>query len=460
MKTKITLLLAFLFFGLNFGFAQQDEECMTKLSIFHEYTKAKNYDAAYEPWMAVRNKCPKFNNAIYVDGEKILEHKIDNAAGAEKVTLINDLLKLWEQRAEHFASKTPKGEYAAQAGQLMYDNRDALGKTDDQLYTKFDEAYKLDKESFTNPKSLYTYFSLMVDLYDAGKKPAADLFNKYDDVVEKVEDEVKNFSEKLNKLIEKEDAGTALTKKEEKYKRYYESYLKAYDQISSSIDGKLGNRANCENLIPLYRKDFAENKSNAVWLQRAAGKMSQKECTDDPLFFELVNAYHNLSPSANSAYYLGLLKDKDGDSNGAIDFFEQAISLETDSFKKSKLYYRIATKLKARRSYGKARNYYRQALKLNPSNGRPYIAIAAMYAASANNCGDSNFDKRAVYWLAADEARKAARVDPTLSSAAGQSVANYNAKAPQKSEIFSSGRAGQTISIGCWIGSSVTVPSI
>ena len=169
------------------------------------------------------------------------------------------------------------------------------------------------------------------------KKPAKDLFNKYDDIVEKIEDEVKNYSIKLNKVIEKEDAGTALTKKEGSYKRFYESYLKAYDQISGSIDQKLGNRANCENLIPLYQKDFEENKNNAVWLQRAAGKMSEKECTDDPLFFKLVNAYHELSPSANSAYYLGLLKDKEGKSNEAISFYKQAISLETDNFKKSKL---------------------------------------------------------------------------------------------------------------------------
>ena len=460
MKSKITLLLAFLFIGLNFGFSQQDEECMTKLSIFHEYTKAKNYDAAYEPWMAVRNKCPKFNNAIYVDGEKILEYKIDKATGADKVAFINDLLKLWEQRGEHFASKTPKGEYAAQACQLLYDNKKELGKTNDELFECFDAAYKLDKDTFTNPKSLYTYFSLMVDLYDAGKKPAADLFNKYDDIVEKVEDEVKNYSEKLNKIIEKVDAGTALTKKEGKYKRYYESYLKAYDQISGSIDGKLGNRANCENLIPLYQKDFEENRNNAIWLQRAAGKMSEKDCTGDPLFFKLVNAYHELSPSANSAYYLGILKDKEGKSNEAISFYKQAISLETDNFKKSKLNNRIGLKLKARGSYGQARGFFRQALKLNPSNGRPYLSIATMYAKSANNCGQTNFDKRAVYWLAAAEARKAARVDPTQKKNAAKSVANYNAKAPQKSEIFSSGRAGQTIKIGCWIGASVTVPSI
>ncbi|WP_142785177.1 tetratricopeptide repeat protein [Changchengzhania lutea] len=460
MKTKITLVLALLFIGIGAAFAQQNEECMTKLSIFHEYVKAKNYDAAYQPWMDVREACPKFNTAIYVDGEKILDDKIEKATGAEKVNYINDLLKLWKEREANFASKTDKGEYAAKACQLMYDHREALNKTDEELYECFDAAYKLDKATFTNPKSLYTYFSLMVDLYDAGKKPAKDLFNKYDDVFEKVEDEVRNYSENLNKLIEKEEAGTELTKKDGKYKNYYESYLKAYDQISGSIDSKLGERANCENLIPLYTKDFEANKTNALWLQRAAGKMSEKECTDDPLFFKLVNAYHEISPSANSAYYLGILKDKEGKSNEAIKFYEQAISLQTDKFKKSKLYNRVGLKLKAKGNYGKARSYFRQALALNPSNGRPYLSIAGMYASSANSCGDTNFNKRAVFWLAADEARKAARVDPTLSGAASQTVANYMAKAPSKADIFSAGNSGQSISIGCWIGASVTVPKI
>ncbi|WP_223551084.1 hypothetical protein [Aestuariivivens sp. NBU2969] len=459
MKTKITLLTLMLFV-LNISFAQQDEECMTKLSIFHEYVKAKNFDAAYEPWMAVRNKCPKFNNAIYVDGEKILDYKIENTSGAEKVAFINDLIKLWEERGEYFPSKTPKGEYAAKACQLMYEYRKELNKSKLELYECYDAAYKLDKATFTNPKSLYTYFSLMVDLYDAKQKPAAELFDKYDDVVEKVEDEVKNYSEKLNELIEKEDAGTDLASKEKKYKKYYESYLNAYDQISGSIDSKLGDRANCENLIPLYEKGFEENKGNAIWLQRAAGKMSEKECTDDPLFFKLVNAYHELSPSANSAYYLGILKDKEKKSTEAIAFYKQAIDLETDNFKKSKLAYKVGTALKKRGAYGQARGYFRDALKLNPSNGRPHLAIAAMYAASAKDCGDTNFNKRAVYWLAADEAAKAARVDPTLKKAASQSVANYMAKAPSKSEIFECSCSGQVIKIGCWIGLSVTVPKV
>ncbi|HEX9600037.1 MAG TPA: hypothetical protein VF985_00975, partial [Mariniflexile sp.] len=444
----------------NIGFAQQDEECMTKLSIFHEYVKAKNYDAAYEPWMAVRNKCPKFNYAIYVDGEKILTDKIEKASGTDKATYLNDLIKLWAEKGEHFPNKTPKGEYGAKACQLMYDNRDVLNKTNEELYACFEAAYQADKATFTNPQSLYTYFSLMVDLFDAGKKPAEDLFNKYDDIVEKVEEEVKNYSESLNTLIEKEAAGTALTSKESQYKAYYESYLAAYDQISAGIDEKMGTRANCDILIPLYQKNFEQNKGNAVWLQRAAGKMSEKECTGDPLFFKLVNAYHDLSPSANSAYYLGILKDKEGKSNEAIAFYKQAISLETDNFKKANLNNKIALKLKAKGSYSQARTLFREALKLNPSNGRPYLLIAAMYAASANDCGDTNFNKRAVYWLAADEAKKAARVDSKLSGAAAQSVANYEAKAPSRSEIFSAGNSGEVIKINCWIGASVTVPKI
>ena len=443
---------------MNF-ISAQDEDSNT-LSILVEYAKAKNYDSAYKPFMELRKRNPNYNRAIYVYGESILSDKIDNSEGAEKAAYVNDLVKLFEERETLFASKTPKGEYGAKACQLLYDNKELLNKTNEELYACFDAVYKADAETFTNPKSLYTYFSLMVDLFDAGKKSAGELFTKYDEVVEKVDMEVGNYSASLNELIEKEDAGATLNSKDEQYKNYYESYLKAYDQISGSINSKLGARANCENLVPLYTKDFEANKTDAVWLQRAAGNMSGKECTSDPLFFKLVNAYHNLSPSANSAYYLGVLKDKEGKSNEALKFYEQSLSLESDSFKKAKLYEKIGDKLKAKGSFGSARTYFINALKYNPSNGRPHLKIADMYNKSANDCGDTNFNKRAVFWLAAIEAEKAGRVDPTLKTSAAQSAASYRAKAPQKSEIFDMGNGGQKINIGCWIGDSVTVPSL
>ena len=459
MKKNITLLFTLLLTGLA-GFSQS-EECNTKISLFHEDVRADRFDQAYDNWMFVRTNCPDANLVTYIDGEKILEHKIEKAASnADKKAFIEDLMKLYDERMQYFADKTEKGKFQAMSCQLMYDNREVLGKTDLELYECFDAAYNADKATFTNPKSLYTYFSLMVDLYDAGQKPAEDLFNKYDDVAEKIEEEVKINSEKLNDLIEKEEAGTELTRRDIAYKRQYEIFLRAFDQVSGSMDGKLGSRANCENLIPLYEKNFEANKTNAVWLQRAAAKMSEKECTGDPLFFKLVNALHELNPSANSAYYLGILKDREGKSGEAIEFYEQAISLQTDDFEKAKLYSRIAGKLKASGNFSKARSYYKDALKFNPSNGRPYLEIADMYAKSANNCGDTAFNKRAVYWLAAEEARKAGRVDPTLAGRSKQYVDSYMGRAPSKSEVFTAGVDGQTINIGCWIGASVTVPNL
>ena len=101
-----------------------------------------------------------------------------------------------------------------------------------------------------------------------------------------------------------------------------------------------------------------------------------------------------------------------------------------------------------------------EALKLNPSDGSPYLAIAAMYQKSANSCGDTNFNKRAVFWLAANEAEKAGRVDGRLRSAAAQTATSYRASAPTKADIFSASNAGQAIKIGCWIGRSITVPNI
>ena len=460
MKTKITLLTAFLFFGLYSGFSQQDEECMTNLSIFSEYVKSKNYDSAYEPWMIVRNKCPKFNKAIYVYGEKILKHKIENSSGGDKIAFINDQLKLYDQKAEYFPNKLKKGELLAKKAQLMYDNKDILNKSEIDLYNAFDKAFTEDAKTFNNPKGLYTYFSLMVDLFDKGQKQAQDLFNKYDDVIEKINSEIKNYTTNLNKLVVKEEAGTELSKKEVKYKKYYESYLSAYDKVSGSIDSKLGSRANCDNLIPLYNKDFEKYQNDGVWLKRAVNRMASKECTDDPLFFKLVNAYHNTNPSADTAYYLGYLRDKEGKTREAIDYWNQAIELEPDPFEKSKILYRIGDKLRKNGSYSSARSYYYKALKANPSMGKVHLVVGQMYAKSANNCGDDNFTKRAIYWKAADESRKAGRVDRNLAKTASKQAANYEAKAPSKSEIFSKGNAGQTITFKCWVGGSVKVPNI
>lgn len=460
MKTRLTLILITFMVSVNSGFAQQDEECMNNLQIFSEFAKKKLYDDAYKTWNEVRTKCPKFNKAIYLYGERILDHKIKNSSGAEQIAFINDLLQLWDKALEFYPNDFKAGKVYGDKAQLMYDFKNELKLDDETLYKAFDKAYTEDKDNFDNPKGLYTYFSVMVDLFDDKKKTAQEMFDKYDDLNDKIESEVIKFSGLLNPLVEKEEAGKALEGKEPSYKKMYESYLSAYDQISNGMEKELGDRANCEVLIPLYERDFEQFKNDEVWLKRSVNRMYAKECTDDALYIKLVKAYDAAAPSADTKVFVADLLMKDGKESEAFKYLEQAYSLETNAIKKANRAVKIGITLKNKGRYAQARTYFDNSLKLNPSNGRPHLLIAAMYNASANNCGDTNFNKRAVFWLAAQEAEKAGRLDPTLRGLSAQSATSYEAKAPTRSEIFESGKSGETINIGCWIGRSVKVPSV
>ena len=84
----------------------------------------------------------------------------------------------------------------------------------------------------------------------------------------------------------------------------------------------------------------------------------------------------------------------------------------------------------------KARSYANKALGFQPSMGRAYLLIANMYAESANDCGETQFNKRAVYWLAADLAEKAGRVDNSLSKIVKRTVQSYSGRAPSKPDKF------------------------
>ena len=57
-------------------------------------------------------------------------------------------------------------------------------------------------------------------------------------------------------------------------------------------------------------------------------------------------------------------------------------------------------------------------------------------------------------------ADKAGLVDASIASEARRAASSYRQRAPSKSDIFSDGMAGKTISFNCWIGGSVKVPSL
>ena len=457
MKFKYLLILI-----LNLSWSQSSDDCINNLSIFAEYYKVKNYDSAYEPWMKVRQECPKINAAIYSYGKRMLDHFIKTSDGEQKITYQNDLIKLYDEWLVNFPELRGRkiiGEIISNKAQAMLDNKFA---SKSEIYKVFDEAYNQDRSSFDDPKPLYNYFKTYYELYKSNIDGVtiSSVFNKYEDISERFEEVIDGYSKQLDVILKKEESGQTLSSREKSNKRAYGINSNASVIYLNNLNAIIAKESTCENLIPLYRKNLDENKDNPVWLNRAASRMDSKDCSDDPLFVELVELLHNLNPSANSAYYLGLLNDKKGNISEALKFYNESIGLETDNIKKARILYKIATKFKKSNQFSKSRNYARKALDFQPSMGSAYLLIANLYASSANNCGNSQFEKRAVYWLAAKEARKAANVDARVKRIAERTAESYEGRAPSKTDIFTEANAGEVIKFNCWIGQSITVPNL
>ena len=468
MKIKMNTPKFLFYFVLTFPFFQlqsqnSSEDCRENLSIFAESAKIKNYKAAYEPWMSVRTNCPKYSLATFQYGELILKDFIEKSStNEEKEKYLLDLLKLYDEWAANFPKRKGAnqiGKIYSSKGQAMIDNN---FENKLKIYQTFEYAYNNDINSFSNPKSLAYYFQTAYDLYKMGNSQVSleILFNKYEELTEKFESLRIDIARKIDEILKKEDTGVALTSKEERNKRIYDTNSNAVGAYLQLIDQRIAKEATCDILIPLYSKSFEANKSNPLWIKRAAGRLDGKECSDDPLFVTLVEQLHSLEPSADSAYYLGILNDKRGNSDEAIKYYQESVTLESDNYKKANILYRIAVKQKNSGRKTSSRNYAERALSFQPSLGKAYLLIANLYASSANACGTSQFNKRAVYWLAAQTAQKAGRVDASIKKIANRTAASFNGRAPTKTDIFTEGNQGKTVTFSCWIRRSVKVPNL
>lgn len=455
MKTKLILLIAIL---VNFTTTNAQSECPEKTSIFFELAKSKNYNDAYPALADVRKTCPSYHAAVYAYGEPTINYKIDNAASKEeKEKFVREQMSLLDDYDKYFPGNG-KGNSVKKA-LVLFDNN--VGSVQ-EVYEILDRSFKTDNANFTNPKALLLYFQIYVDAYEVGLQniQLQDVFDKYDVISEKVEEEAKVLSDAKDELLKKQDAGEALTTKEQKDFTRYESNLEAFETVATSMDAKIELLATCDRLIPFYTKSFEEKKGDAEWLRRAANRLDRKNCSTDPLFAKISETLHALSPTAQSAYNLGVSYYNKKNTAKALEYFNQSAELQKDNAKKANVYYTIATNVYGTGNKSQARAYAEKALAAQPSMGKAYLFIAQLYANSVNDCGTTPFEKRAVNWLAAQTARRAGQVNSALKPTADQTASSYEQRAPSKADIHNEGMAGKQISFKCWIGKSITVPNL
>ena len=439
---KITFLLAAMLFLANAKTNAQDDakrECTIKYNLFKGDYQSKKYDEALVNWNYLMDNCKDLSVNIYKYGSKIAEVVKKDPVLAKRV---------YEQRLAVFPKKNPAKVHSDYATFLA---KNKLA-SDDEIFAILETAYSIDPTKM-GVKNLYKYFQGVTDR-NKDTNPQK-VFDTYDNVLENVNKKLDGYAKKVLKL--KADS-TNLDKKGLSRLRAYKINSKALGRVESGLDAIISKLATCERLVPLYKRDFEANKTNAVWLKRAVSRMFNKGCQSDPLYETLAKAYAEAAPSPDSkTFYAGIL-EKNGDANGAAAMRKEAFDLETDPLKKAKYKLKFAQAAKVRGQLSKARSLAREAIGFNPNFGKAYLFIASLYASSANKCGKDEFEKRMTYVAALNKARKAASVDPSAN--AGKYIRSYRGNIPNQKVIFSAGvTPGSSYTVKCWIGETVRVPS-
>jgi tetratricopeptide (TPR) repeat protein len=241
--------------------------------------------------------------------------------------------------------------------------------------------------------------------------------------------------------------GTAIRKKP------VEELAKVRDQIDESFAES--SAASCDNLLKIYGAKYEAGKNDPEFLRKLTHMLNKKECTGSELFEIASEQQYKLNPSAEAAFNMATLFFKKDNFDKAVEYFENAIKNETEPNDKAKYNYQLGMIMLTKYSkYPDAKKYAVEAIKLRPDWGLPYILLANAYVGGPK-CGEDDFEKQYVYWVAVDKLQKAKTVDPDIAATVNPLIAQYSLHFPKKEEaFFREIKEGASIAVGCWIGES------
>jgi hypothetical protein len=413
----------------------QKFDCASKMTEYQELFKAKKIDESFDTWTAVSKNCPKENEAVYTDGIEIIQYKIDNAASAEeKEKLVRDVLKLYDQYNKYFPLTTPDYE-VNKAMTLVANKIDAK----EEIFTLLDRGFTKASNNVTTANAIYTYFSMYCEKFKNGDKSITSnsVLEKYTLV-----------NSLLNQLqTVKPDSNDSEQAKQNR----------DYKTAQTAINKLIKDMATCENLDAFYTKNYTDNQENGDWITSALLSLSGK-CSAKPIFNTLAEKLYAMKVTAKSANFMALANLQQRKFPEAIKFYNESAELQTNLIEKAKIYYTLATGLLAN-DLPKSKEYLKKALSSDPKMGKAYLFLAQLYSNSANDCGKTDFEKKAVYYLAIQTAQKAGVAEPRLKPTADKAAKDYEAKSLTADEISKAKMNGKLVTIGCWINETITFPA-
>ncbi len=427
-------------------------------SVYRGLVKSENYTEALAPWKTVYEAAPAADGKRdfhYTDGITIYKALLEKEAdAAKKQEYIDIVLRLYDEAIAC---------YEAKAISLK-------GGTDEVYATRISDLYArkgYDMYYYFRTPYPETMTALQESLDKGGMNAPYTVIAPYADIA------VYQFT---NEAIDKaearqiHDALIALAEENESNGNQYATY---YTQAKEAAIGKFREIEDyifdCDYFKELWMPEYEENKDDPQYAKDLYNKLRQRGCEDgDPFLDELKKKYEVWAAAENArikaeyeANNPGIQAKKAydaGDFDGAIAKYRDAISNADSNDDKASYHFSIASILfRKKKQYGTARSEARTAAELRPNWGRPYMLIGDMYATGARNCGDS-WNQRLAILAAVDKYSYAKSIDPEVADEADNKIGRYRSSYPMKDEGFMRGvKAGQSQTVGCWIGETVKV---
>jgi tetratricopeptide (TPR) repeat protein len=230
--------------------------------------------------------------------------------------------------------------------------------------------------------------------------------------------------------------------------------VKAYADRMYAASGA----ADCATMDEKFASKVAESANDLEILNSIVRLYRRMGCTESEVYFAAAESSHKLQPTAESAAGCAQMCIKKGDLDGAVEYYKQALAMEdVEKEDRADYLYRLANVYVSLKNYPQGVNYAKQALELEPEDGRCYLLMAICYGA-ARIYSDPVL-QRSVFWVACDMCVKAKQVDPSCAADADKLYAKFRVHFPSRDDIFFSKdlNEGSAFTVGGWIGRTTIV---
>ncbi len=398
--------------GSKYGTGEDSIRCLENLSLYTNYYKIKDYNAAYDSWKVVFDECPTAAGTnLYSQGAYILAYKLAGEKDqAKRQALFEELMKCYDQRVKYYGTNKKYPESYIRGRQAMD-------------YIK----YSADKDYLA---TVLPWLEQSVN--GRGVDADNDVIQKYFELLEyRYQSDKAKYSESFIDSYLK--LGDIVDKRIAKADKYKEAYMITRNNLNAIFVNS--GVADCATLEGVFSTKVEENKLNDEELEKIINIFDKADCKESEIYFTASRYAHALNPVAKTAVGCARQAFKKEEFANAVKFYNEAIELEqVDSLKYT---YAIekANALYQSKRYSEAKSSALQALSFDSKQGEPYMLLATIYATVDPYPEDPILNKTK-FWAAVDKLQTAKSIEPELAEKANTLINSYRKFYPTKEEVF------------------------